>query len=363
LQRNKSYQTMITLSKEALLELKWWEVNLSQLQGKPLSMYPPDMTIQSDAASSGGWGAHCQGWETGGQWSREESSLHINEQELLAAILAIKTFSKWRQTKSIFLQIDSQVALSYIVNQGGTKSPRLVERAKELWAYLASKEISISAEWLPTKLNGRADFQSRNVSDSSEWKLDPTIFREICAHWGQPTVDLFASRTSHQMEAYMSLKMDPSSLATDALQQSWDNMFPYAFPPFCLIGRVLKKLKRCSSVMILISPIWSCQPWYPTLLDMSIDTPLMLPGGKDLLTNPQGATHPLLERSSSLRLAAWKISSDSSKQRAFRETLSTSFAKNEGRVPDIITTSPGRSFVAGSTQGVLIPFSVVSALS
>ena len=94
--------------------------------------------------------------------------MHINEQELLAAILAVKTFSKWKRTKSILLQIDSQVALSYIVKQGGTKSPKLVRRAKELWEYLASKGISLMAEWLPTELNEKADFQSRNDSDSSE---------------------------------------------------------------------------------------------------------------------------------------------------------------------------------------------------
>jgi hypothetical protein len=359
LQANPSYHTVLSLSDEARMELKWWEVNLSLLQGKPLSITPPNMIIQSDAATSGGWGARCQSWETGGQWTKEESLLHINVQEMLAATLAVKTFTKWSPTDSILLQIDSQVALSYIVKQGGTKNLEMVREAKNLWTYLAEKGITLTAEWLPTKLNDRADFQSRNVSDSAEWKLKPSVFRMICAQWGQPSVDLFASRTSHQMDQYMSLKMDPQAIAIDAMQQTWDNMFPFAFPPFCLLGRVLKKLKRHSSEMILISPVWASQPWYPMLLDMSIDTPLLLPVGQDLLTNPQGASHPLLERSPSLQLAAWKICNDKCKQRAFRAGLSVSFVRNEVREQGIITTRPGRNSVAGATQGTLIPFNVV----
>ena len=54
LQTNPSYQANIILSRKALLELKWWRVNLSLLQGKPLILHPPDMIIQSDAAKTGG---------------------------------------------------------------------------------------------------------------------------------------------------------------------------------------------------------------------------------------------------------------------------------------------------------------------
>ena len=150
---------------------------------------------------------------------------------MLAALLALKTFTKWKPVKSVLLQIDSQVALSYIAKQGGTKSLNLLSRAKEIWDYLESKQIELVVEWLPTKLNDRADFQSRNVKDSSEWKLDPQIFREVERIWGSPSIDLFASRTSHQLATYMSLKADPDAVATDAFQQPWTDMFPYAFPP------------------------------------------------------------------------------------------------------------------------------------
>ena len=40
----------------------------------------------------------------------------------------------------------------------------------------------------------------------------------------------------------------------DALQQSWTHMFPYAFPQFLLIGKVLRKVQEDKVTMILIPP-------------------------------------------------------------------------------------------------------------
>ena len=64
-------------------------------------------------------------------------------------------------------------------------------------------------------------------------------------HFGYPTVDLFASRLCHQLPQYVPWKPDPNSIATDAMQQCWNKMFlPYAFFPFSLISRILKKVRQ-----------------------------------------------------------------------------------------------------------------------
>ena len=356
LQSNPSYQAMVVLNEEARLELAWWRVNLSHRQGKPLVMSPPGMIIQSDAATSGGWGANCQGWETGGQWTREESMLHINEQEMLAACLALKTFTKWQPVKSVLLQIDSQVALAYIAKQGSPKSLNLLRRSKEIWDYLESKQMELSVEWLPTKLNDRADFQSRNVQDSSEWKLDPCVFQEIVRRMGSPSVDLFASRTSHQLETYMAFKADPEAMATDAFQHPWTDMFPYAFPPFSLVGKVLKKLDQHPLEMILIAPVWPSQPWYPLLLCRAVQMPLLLPRSSNLLVNPKGEFHPMLFPEQNLQLAAWKVSSKPCRQREFQRELWNSSASEGGRGPRRTTMGLGGNLSAGWVKGVQIHF-------
>ena len=362
LQKSSSYESVLTLSTKAKQELCWWARNLSLRQGRPLNILPPDMIIQSDAATSGGWGAACQGTSTGGKWTKEEAQLHINEQELLAATLAVKTFTKWKEARSIHLQIDNMVALSYIVRQGGTKSQRLVDRARELWDYLASKGIMITAEWLPTHLNTVADYESRNVEDSSDWLLNRQVFKSLCkAFKVNPSVDLFASRTCHQLKKYMAYKMDPEAVAVDAIQQDWGNFnAPYAFPPFALIGQVLQKIESLSeTVVILVAPVWPTSPWYPALLDLTVDNPVLLPTKRDLLSNPSGNCHPLLGRTPGLKLAGWKLSSSNSDRREYRRRLANSSLTVEGSVQQTITMSPGLSLQAGVSKGASIPFTVL----
>ena len=52
-------------------------------------------------------------------------------------------------------------------------------------------------------------------------------------------------------------KPDLHCLATDAMQQEWNQDILYAFPPFLLIQRVLCKIeKEKVSTVILITPEW-----------------------------------------------------------------------------------------------------------
>ena len=118
---------------------------------------PPDIIIQSDAAKTGGWGASCGPTQTGGTWNVREANLDINIQELIAAELAIKTFTKSAKVKSIHIQIDNTVALSYLVKMGGTGNMHMNAITKRIWNYLIENNISLTAEWIPTHLNIWAD--------------------------------------------------------------------------------------------------------------------------------------------------------------------------------------------------------------
>ena len=56
------------------------------------------------------------------------------------------------------------------------------------------------------------------------------------------------------------------------------------FPLFCLIGRCLAEIKRERVPrIILITPLWRSQPWFPILTEIITDTPLLLPTIMDLL--------------------------------------------------------------------------------
>ena len=67
--------------------------------------------------------------QTGGQWSPEEATHHINYLELLAAFLAIKAFGKTWQGVTVSMRIDNITAVSYINQKGGTTSRLLCQLA------------------------------------------------------------------------------------------------------------------------------------------------------------------------------------------------------------------------------------------
>ena len=59
------YESIINLSPEGILELRWWVENLDLLQGKPIHLPPPEMIICSDAAKTGSWGCVTPGFYRG----------------------------------------------------------------------------------------------------------------------------------------------------------------------------------------------------------------------------------------------------------------------------------------------------------
>ena len=56
--------------------------------------------------------------ETGGPWADQESGMHINCLELLAATLALKCFAKHKTKISVLLKLDNTTAVAYINNLG-----------------------------------------------------------------------------------------------------------------------------------------------------------------------------------------------------------------------------------------------------
>ena len=218
LSENLSYLDKIVLNENSKIELKWSVQNLELCNGQALIQPPAEVLIQADVSTKGR-GARCNGISTVGMWSAQEMKNCINVLELLAIKLAIQTFSKALKHKAIHLQVKNMVALTYLLKMGGTQNLKLVELTKEIWDHLLQCGITLTAEYLLSKLNVTADRESRNSSDSSEWKLAPQSFQRICQLRRTPEIDLFASRLSHQIKTYFSWRTDPLSQAADAFQK------------------------------------------------------------------------------------------------------------------------------------------------
>ena len=114
------------------------------------------MTIQI-VASTKGWEAHCKGVSTGGKWSKKEQGYYINVLGLMAVKFAILIFKKNLSNLTTHIQMDSKVALSYLLKMEGTHSLKLLKISKPIWHYQLSHGIIITAEYLPSKLNVQTD--------------------------------------------------------------------------------------------------------------------------------------------------------------------------------------------------------------
>jgi len=254
--------------------------------------------------------------------------------------------------------MDNMTALAYLKKMGGTKNQNLTALSKEIWEILIGKGITITVEHLAGRLNVEADFQSRSIKDSSEWKLCPKIFQLICKARWTPTIDLFASRISHQVPRYMSWKHDPYSIGRDAFQAPWKDLQAYAFPPFSLIPRVLKKIQDEKATLLLITPAWQTQAWYPWTLQLSIRNPILILKEKHLLLNPMQEVHPLVI-TKSLQLVVWTLSGNSFLQKEYQKKLQNLSLLPEEKAHFLVTNRPGESGAAGVIGEKLILFDVL----
>ncbi len=133
----------------------------------------------------------------------------------------------------------------------------------------------------------------------------------------------------------------------------WSRGLLYLYPPLALLARALHKVVREEAQVIAIIPWWPRRGWFPKVLQLLCDLPVMLPERDGLLSGVDGADYPDLH---TLRLAAWRLSGDLSVGAEFRRMLQTLSAPPTGRLREICITPSGSVFVAGAVDGVRIPF-------
>ena len=87
--------------------------------------------------------------------------------------------------------------------------------------------------------------------------------------FGNPIIDLFASR--YKLVPYCSYRPDPNAILVDAFTFNWGTNFNYIFPPFSILGAVLRKIVEDKADAILIAPLWPTQSWFPKVLQLLVD--------------------------------------------------------------------------------------------
>jgi len=170
-----------------------------------------------------------------------------------------------------------------------------------------------------------------------------------------PDMDLFASRLNFQLKPYIAYKPDPEAHAINAFHVSWKGYAFYAFPPFSILQRVLQKISKEEATGLLVVPNWRTQTWWPCLMNMLIDFPLILPRKEDTLYMPAHPQllHPLHKK---LQLLVCRLSGISSQAEEFWLALQRSSWNLGVPVHKSSTTLTIKDGECSVVQGVSIPF-------
>jgi len=276
------FQALTVLDHESRLDLHWW-LSKIRLASKLINIDQFDVIIFTDASLTG-WGGSCGVEHAKGFWTLDERKRHINELELLAVWNSLRSLVHSFGI-SILLRVDNTTAISYINRYGGCRSSKCQAIAKAIWTWCEKRLITLHASYINTMDNFVADSLSRDNHMDLDFKLGPLAFQKIVRHFGKVSIDLFATYRSKQCEAYISWFPDVNCLAVDAFTVPWQDNF-YAFPPFSLIARVLRKIVHDQIQGVVIAPQWPMQPWYPLFMKLCISNVLVFPKTSDSIICP-----------------------------------------------------------------------------
>ena len=240
---------------------------------------------------------------------------------------------------------------SFIYQQaGGTRSPTLLLLTVDLFLWLESQSIVVRARHIPGCLNVIADHLSRlNQPIPTEWSLHPKILSRIFRVWGTPEVDMFATLSNSHLPRFMSPVPEPRALAVGALSQDWQGRSMYMFPPFPLLNKVIQKLRSTQvAEVILVAPWWPSQSWFPHLLRLSVEHPLVLPYRRDLLSQQDQKYRKVVPS------PLWRLSCDTTKQQAFQTRSLGSRQLLGGPQPIACTMIDGVASLDGLQDRILI---------
>lgn len=98
-------------------------------------------------------------------------------------------------------------------------------------------------------------------------------------------VDLFARDWNFQLDRFVSWFPQPQAWKIDAFSLNWQGLHGYALPPFDLIPICLSKIISDQPSLVLFTPYWSSQPWFPVLLDLEVEILRLVQPNKYLLTS------------------------------------------------------------------------------
>ena len=301
-----------------------------------------------------GWGASCDLGQTGGHRLVTETGMSINALELKAGLFGLQSLLP-RTCRHVRMMMDNTTAVACVNKMGTSHSKHCNMITKQIWDFCIEKGVWLSAAQVPGRENVDADLESRKINYDTEWKLNTELLQQALRILGvNPDLDLFASRINTQLSSYVSFKPDPGAKAVDAFTLSWNDTRFHAFPPFCVIPKVLQKMCRDRAKGVVVVPDWPNQPWFPLIAKMLINYPVLVSARKNLLSLPQSPAEE--HRVQKLRLIICELSGVASDAQGFRNKLQTSCVHPGEPKPKRGMPAMWQSGAGMRTADTLIPY-------
>ena len=120
--------------------------------------------------------------------------------------------------------------------------------------------------------------------------------------------------------------------------------------PFALIPCCLAKIKKEKVEAVLVCLLWTSQPWFPLLLEMTVEMPRVFRSHPILLHSSLLEPHPLLQ-SGKFLLSAWRLSGNASFCEAFRQRSLRCCWPVQEELLSLPISRPGTIYCAGNGEG------------
>ena len=193
--KRASHKTII--SPEMRKDFLWWSNFLQTFNGKSTALdKQPFYGVFTDACDDAAGGSFGSDWYYF-NWEHdlpEASTLHINEKEVLAVVLAAQRWSKYWVNKRIVLHSDNMVTVASI-NKGTSKNKMVMQCLRRLFWLSATHNFHMTARFLPGFLNIVADSASRLSSPGYLQTLLPyTAYTPLWHHMSSQSLAFLLRR-------------------------------------------------------------------------------------------------------------------------------------------------------------------------
>ena len=155
--------------------------------------------------------------------------------------------------------------------------------ALDMWKWYQQRNINISAVYISDQLNIIAKILC--WFNKSQFRMEPqsSNFSSDLCNLHYPRSRPFWTRVNNQLQKFISWFPDQDAMATNAFTIPSSNLLCYAVLPYSQIMKCLKKIQSDKAKVLLLAPVWRSRPWFPILLLMLYNRPLLVPNIPDLM--------------------------------------------------------------------------------